>query len=114
VAHLAAHGQGAALHLDLLGARLHLGAKRALYTVARDQHHVARITRPHLVRVRVRVRARVRFRVRVRSRVRGSNMVPAHTLKASSASPAVSMPGVAKSTQAPGAWRVALEGSGAT
>ena len=112
MAHLAAHGQGAALHLDLLGARLHLGAKRALYTVARDQHHVARITRPHLVRVRVRVR--VRFRVRVRGRVRGCNMVPAHTLKASSASPAVSMPGVAKSTQAPGAWSVALEGSGAT
>ena len=112
MAHLAAHGQRAALHLDLLGARLHLGAKCALYTVARDQHHVARITRPHLVRVRVRVR--VRFRVRVRGRVRGCNMVPAHTLKASSASPAVSMHGVATSTQAPGAWRVALEGSGAT
>ena len=55
------------------------------------------------VRVRVRVGVGVRVRVRVTGRVRGSNMVPAHTLKASSASPAVSMPGVAKSTQAPGA-----------
>ena len=56
----------------------------------------------------------IRVRGRGRGRVRVSTLVPALTLKASSASPAVSMPGVAKSTQAPGAWRVALEGSGAT